>query len=418
MLLFIPLIYFSALAAYFFSKHKCLNLDIAACIILIVVSISSLMIDVNDLYGDYGINEDSVTLPAIMLYCLQWTCFLLPLHIVSSIKLEKHDSVKSPMLYILFVVLIISSLIMIVTSLSDIRDAIIMDAVDMYRENAALREISVKTDSNFAMLLPQILTSAPFTTMALFFWFYAKAFTNCPTPIRIGLLLCSIVQAVLSIITAGRAALVYWVFDFFLIFGFFYQYLSRKLKLGVTIISIFIGTFIVGQMIVVTVSRFGEEGGIKDRDPLESLYAYAGQHVNNFCADITDGADAPLQIGRVLPLTNKIVNHKDFDLIDHYENIHAHVDIQVNVFDTFGGEVFLDMGWIGFIIVLLLLLTISTAIKIEWRELKFHRVFLLIILIAAFTRGIFAWPFTGHYTTLALMLVIMITFMFKYKFKI
>lgn len=418
MLLLIPLIYFTTLAIFFFLKHKCLNLDIAACAILIVVSVSSLMIDINDLYGDYGINEDCVTLPAILLYCLQWTLFILPLHIISSYKLERHDEVKKPILYILYGLLIVSSLVMIVTSLSDIRDAIIMDAVDMYRENAALREISVKTDANYIMLLPQILTSAPFPTMALFFWFYAKTFTNCPMPIRIGLLVCSIVQAVLSIITAGRAALIYWVFDFFLIFGFFYQYLSKKLKRGMLIVSAIIGTFIIGQMLVVTISRFGDDSGESHRDPLESLYAYAGQHVDNFCADINEGGNAPLQIGRIFPLTNKIVNHEDFDLIQHYENIHANVNILVNVFDTFGGEVFLDLGWIGFVMLLIILFAITTVMKTNWEGIQFHRVFILIVLIAAFTRGVFAWPFVGHYTTLALLMTFLIMKLFQYTFKI
>ena len=418
MLLLIPFIYFSLLAAFFFMRHRCLNLDIAACVLLILISLSSILIDVNDIYGEYGINEYSVTLPAVLLYCLQWTLLLLPLHVVSSIKLERHDSVKTPMLYIVYGVLIMSSLVMIVTSLSDIRDAIIMDAIDMYRENAALREISVKTDANYIMLLPQILTSAPFPTMALFFWFYAKVFTNCPMPIRLGLLVCSIVQAVLSIITAGRAALIYWVFDFFLIFGFFYKYLSVKLKRGIIIASAVIGTFIIGQILVITISRFGDDSGLKDRDPLESLYAYAGQHVNNFCAVINEGADAPLQIGRIFPLTNKIINHEDFDLIQHYENIHAKVNIQANVFDTFGGEVYLDLGWIGFILLLMLLLIICLVIKTNWQEIKFHRVFILIVLIATFTRGLYAWPFVGHYTTLALIATFLIMKLFNYTFKV
>ena len=418
MLLLIPLIYFSLLAALFFVKHRCLNLDIAACLLLIVISISSVMIDVNDLYGDYGINENSVTLPAILLYCLQWTFFLLPLHILSSIKLVRHDPVKTPLVYVLFGVLIVSSFVMIATSLSDIRDAIIMDAVDMYRENAALREISVKTDANYAMLLPQILVCAPFPTMALFFWFYSKTFTSVPLIIRVGLLLCSIVQAVLSIITAGRAALVYWVFDFFLIFAYFYQYLSKRLKMGMVIVSSVVGVFIVGQMVTVTVSRFGEESGSNERDPFESIYAYAGQHVNNFCADINEGADAPLQIGRVFPVTNRIINHENFDLIQHYENIHAKVDILVSVFDTFGGEVYLDFGWIGYIFLLMLMFVFSAVIKINWTELKFHRVFVLVILIAAFTRGLFAWPFVGFYTTLALFISFLIMKSFQYTFKV
>jgi hypothetical protein len=240
---------------------------------------------------------------------------------------------------------------MIATSLSAIKEALIMDMVDVYKQNDTLRSLGGKAASNYLMLLPQIFVTVPFPTMALFFWFYTKAFTSCNAIIRIGLLTASVVQAVLSIIVAGRAALIYWIFDFFLLFGYFYQYLSPRLKKGISVVSLAIGGIIISQMLVITISRFGDESGRGSQvDPLVSLYAYAGQHVNNFCSVISDGGDSPLQIGRIFPLTNKIVNHQDFDLIQHYENIHASVNIIVNVFDTFGGEIFLDLGWFGYIV--------------------------------------------------------------------
>lgn len=418
-MLFIPLIYFILLASYFYMKHRCFNLDIAATLILIAVSFFSILIDINDVYGDYGINEYSVTLPTILLYCLQWTLVLLPLHYLSSVKLQKHEPHKSLILYVLFTLLIASSVAMIMTSLTDIRDALIMDMVDVYKQNDTLRSMGGHKESNYLMFIPQILVSAPFPTMALFFWFYMKAFTNSSILIRIGLLGASIVQAALSIIVAGRAALVYWVFDAFLIFGFFYQYLSARLRKGISIASMVIGGLIVGQMLIITISRFGEESERGSKvDPLVSLYAYAGQHVNNFCAMFVDGGDAPTQIGRIFPLTNKIVNHEDFDLLQHYENIHAHVNIVVNVFDTFGGELYLDLGWFGYISFFLVLAFVTQLIRYNWTELTFYRTIPTVVFIAFFTRGIFAWPFVHHYTTLALIVAFMFYLLFKYTFRI
>ena len=171
-MLFIPLIYFILLATYFYMKHRCLNLDIAATLLLVVVSIFSIIIDFYDVYGDYGINEYSVTLPTILLYCLQWTIVLLPLHFISSIKIKKHEPHKSLMLYLLFAILIISSITMILTSLSAIREALIMDMVDVYRQNDKLRSMGGNVESNYLMFIPQIMVSIPFPTMALFFFFF------------------------------------------------------------------------------------------------------------------------------------------------------------------------------------------------------------------------------------------------------
>lgn len=418
-MLFIPLLYFLLLAVYFYKKHKCLNLDIAATLILVAVSFFSILIDINDVYGDYGINNYSITLPTILLYCFQWTVILLPIHYISSVKLQKHEPHKLLLLSILTIILVVSSFVMITTSISDIKEALIMDMVDVYKQNDTLRSIGGHGESNYLMLLPRIFVTAPFPTMALFLWFYLKAFSKAPTIILAGLLVASIVQAVLSIIVAGRAALIYWIFDFFLIFGFFYQYLSPRLKRGISFASLVIGGGILIQMLVITISRFGEDSDRGNKvDPLVSLYAYAGQQVNNFCAVISEGGDSPMQLGRILPLTNKVVNHQDFDIIQHYENIHAQVNIIVNVFDTFGGELYLDLGWPGYITFFLIVLFVTQLIKYNWQELTFHRVFPLIILIAFFTRSIFAWPFTGHYTTFALLIIAITYLLFKYTFKI
>ena len=66
-MLFIPLIYFILLGLYFYLQHRTWNLDLAATSILIAISFCAIMIDVNDIYGDYGINEYSVTVPTVLL---------------------------------------------------------------------------------------------------------------------------------------------------------------------------------------------------------------------------------------------------------------------------------------------------------------------------------------------------------------
>lgn len=419
MLLLLPLIYFVLLAGYFYSKHRCLNLDISATLILIAVSVFSVVINIYDVYGDYGINQYSVTLPTVILYCIQWTLVLLPLHYLSSIKIQQHESHKSFLLYTLCGICIFSSAVMILTSLKDIRDALIMDMVDVYNQNAALRSMGGQSESNYLMFLPQIFITTPFPTMLLFFWFYLKTFSKGNLLLRIGLLGASIVQAVLSIIVAGRAALVYWIFDFFLLFGYFYQYLSPKIKRAVSIASVIIGGLVMTQMLIVTLSRFdGEFRTDKEVDPLVSLYAYAGQHVNNFCTMFVEGDNSPTQIGRIFPLTDRIVNHHSFDLLEHYDNISAKTNALVNVFDTFGAEIYLDLGWFGYLSFFILYGFIALVIKRNWQELTFHRVFVLVILLAFFTRGVFAWPFVGHYTTFALAAFVSLYFMFKYTYKV
>ena len=414
-MVFIPFIYFVGLFALIFIKHKSWNMDLAATTLLIVISFFAIMIDVNDVYGDYGINEYSLTLPTVILFCIQWTFIIYLLNTVCRLPLQKHIKIKEKLLYILLLLITASSAIMIATNTSEIKEALIMDMADVRAEHYKNLAQGSDSGSNYLMLIPQLLVSAPFPTAALFFWFYMKSFINSSRFLQIGILMASIVQAILSIIMAGRAAMIYWAFDFYLLYSYFYQYLSTMTKRKITITALVLGGMAAFLFISITIARFDE--GL--RDPFESLYGYAGQHVNNFCTMFVHASDSPFSIDRIFPLTSKLLGHQ-FDLMEHYGTITSNIrdNILVNVFDTFGGEIYLDLGWIGYFMFFLFIIVSTKIIQSRWTEMKFHRVFVLIITTAFFTRGLFAWPFVHHYTTIALFLTMIICYLFKFKFKI
>lgn len=412
-MLLIPFIYFIGLGLYFYNKQHCWNIDIAAVTLLVIISFFAIIIDIKDIYGMYGINDNYISLPTIVLFCVQWTIILLPIHYIAQLRLEQHLEIKKRMLLGIVFIITASSLVVITTSLSDIREALLMDMIDRYHEH--LSNISEgSTTSNYLMFLPQIFVTTPFPTLALFLWFYLKAFTNCSIILRSCLLISSIVQAIISIIGAGRAAIIFWAFDFFMLYSYFYKYLSHKMKRN---INITFGVFIIlcGILFIsITISRFDISG----RNPLDSLYGYAGQHINNFCAIINKGGNSPFLIGREFPLIAKITGNP-FNLLEHYETIASKLDIMVNVFDTFGAELYLDLGWFGYITFFIIWVIGYLILKIKWIEiLTFRNVFIFIILITFFTRGIFSWPFTGHYTTFAIMLMFLNCYLFKYIIKI
>ncbi len=420
MLLFFPLIYFICVAFYFFKKHGSWNLDVAATMILVVISLCALMIDFNDLYGDYGINLNAITLPTIILFCLQWTFVLIPIHLISSLTLYKHDEYKTWILYTILIVVSLNSFVMVYLSIEDIRDALIMDMADVRNAHYTDMQGSSGGERNMLRLLPTIVTSGAFPTFALFFWFYVKA--NLKTSfisifLQIVLMLSSIVQATISITIAGRAALVYWIFDFYLIYSFFYKYLSKKLKRGINISALVVIVAIIGLFISITVSRFEDESNNAQINAFDSLYGYAGQHINNFCSIMQYGADSPLQTARIFPLLSKFMGIK-FSLVDHYDNIVKYVQSEVNVFDTFGAEVYLDFGWFGYILFFILWGLMIFYIYKKWESLDFYKSFYIVIFIAFFSRGVFAWPFTNHYSTFATMLLLCFAILFKYRFKL
>ena len=68
---------------------------------------------------------------------------------------------------------------MILSSGSAIKEALIMDMADVRDQHYQDMAGGASGEANYFMLIPQILISNPFPTLALFFWFYMKAFMKC-----------------------------------------------------------------------------------------------------------------------------------------------------------------------------------------------------------------------------------------------
>lgn len=411
----IPLLYFTFLAAYFYYKNRGWGMDVAASSLLIAISVAAVMIDINDIYGEYGINEYAITLPTVLLYCLQWTLVLIPIHHLSRLPLEKHFPVKQTMLYLYMVIIVVSSFIIILSKVSDIRDALLMDMIDVRHEHYKDLVEGEGGQANPLLIIPTIFISTPFPTLALCFWFYTKAFTKFSIFLRTGILIASIVQAITAIIVAGRSAIVFWLFDFYILYSLFYRYLSKKAKHRINMAALVMVSIIGVLFMAITISRFDEAGS--KSTPFDSLYGYAGQHVNNFCTMFVNGSNPEPLYDRIFPFTSRLMGHP-YDMVEHYDTLRKHTDVLVNVFDTFGGEIFLDLGWIAYILFFFGWIVLTLYVRYNWQEISFYRIFPLVIIIAFFTRGLFAWPFTGHVTSMALVLVFMNTYLFRYAFKI
>lgn len=411
----IPFVYFSLLLGYTLLQKKKWSMDAAAITLLILISFFAIIIDVKDLYGDYGINEQNYNLPTVILFCIQWTIILIPIKIIAGMQLLPHLKIKENLLKALIIIVTICSITMVIVMLSDIKEALIMDIADVRGTHYQNLKAGGSDGANYFMLIPTILSSTPFPTLALFFWFYLSAYTKCSKILTGGILFASIVQAILAIVMAGRAAMIYWMFDFFILYSFFYDKISKSLNRKILLVVCSLGIIMALLFISITIARFGISGS--NRDPFDSLYGYAGQHIDNFCTVIRYGGSAPISIDRIFPLTNKILTGHNFDLYEHYQTLGKYMDIWVSVFDTFGGEIYLDLGWIGYILFFLAVIIFSYMIKYYWKEIKFYDTFLFIIIVSFFTRSLFAWPFTGHYITLAIIFILILRYIFKYIIK-
>jgi len=412
----IPFIYFLLVAIIFYQRNRRWGLDLAAVTILLAVSFFAVVIDMKDLYNIYGVNRESYTLPTMALFCFQWTLILIPLHLVSKLDIKPLPKVKRPLLYCLSIAMTVSAVIMILMSMENIRDAMIQDFADVRQQHYKDMAKGVDSGQNYWMLLPSLLVQTPMPVVALMIWFYMNAFIPGKHLIKTGILLASIAQSIMAIIIAGRAALIYWVFDFFLLYSLFCHVLPKTVKRMMTLFVTIFGTLLGIVFVAITVSRF--DGLSNDKDPFDSLYAYAGQHVNNFCCMFQMSDKTPFSIDRELPFISKYIFHKSFDLNDHYLSVASYTKAQVNVFDTYGSELFMDMGFFFYILFHLLVCALTYYIANKWKELPFYRMLAVAVFVTFFAHGLFAWPFVHHYTSMTLAILVFLMYLFRYQFKL
>lgn len=386
-------------------------MDVAAVSVILVVLFAAIGIDKFDLYGEYGCNDNHISLNGVVLFCLEWTIVLHSIHIVSSKEIIGFIvSSKKNTYNALFWIMVVCAFVAIIVQLPDIINSLQSDALDV--RNQHYEDMSFKSlkERNIFMYLPGIFTSTPFPSLALVWWFFGISFLNQSFLKNSVLIIVSLSQAFLAILMAGRAAMVYWCIDFYLLACLFWPYMHLKQRSRIVTVAISVGVLVVGMMTMITVARFDRGSS----SPMLSVVGYAGQHLNNFCSVIEYGEDAPTQIGRIFPLTSKFLGNP-FKLKQHYENIEEVIPIMVHNFDTFGAEVFLDFGLIGFLILLLLMMLFNRKLN-RMEQITFPNLIILSIVVAFFGRGLFAWPFVGHYTTLGLMMSMCIYVALKYNF--
>lgn len=412
-MVYIAFLYFLLLLIYYFSKSRRWSMDVAAVSVILLVLSAAIGIDILDLYGEYGCNDNHISLVGVILFCLEWTIVLQSIHIVSRKEITGFIAVPKKRLYnAMFWVIVVCAFVAVVVKIPNIIASLQSDALDVRSQHYEDMSFeSASKERNIFMYLPGIFTSTPFPSLALVWWFYGISFLNQSFLKNSVLIFVSLAQVFLAILMAGRAAMIYWCIDFYLLACLFWPYMHLKQRSRIVTVAISVGVLVVGMMTMVTVARFDR----RSSTPLLSVVGYAGQHLNNFCSVIEYGENAPTQIGRVFPLTCKLQGNQ-FRLAKHYANIEDILPIIVHNFDTFGAEVFLDFGSIGFVILLLMLMLINRKLR-RMEQITFPNLIILSIVVAFFGRGLFAWPFVGHYTTLGLMMSMCIYVVLKYDFK-
>ena len=174
-MVWIPFIYFSLLSYYFYKKaDNTISPAVVLCGFYVISSLMSILIDIRDLYGEYGTNPKELSLSATFIYCAGLTAILIPF---ARLKLSTTEfTLRNPRVFSITCYFICACIaIYLFANFQDIIHALVTDADEVKAEHySVIGDNAERGSQALWMYLPNIFSSA--WCLVLLCWFVSITF--------------------------------------------------------------------------------------------------------------------------------------------------------------------------------------------------------------------------------------------------
>lgn len=415
---YIPFVYFTLLLLFVWMHTKKWGIFLTVLTYVDTAAFFSILVDKLNLYGDYGCNEYALTWGSILLYCFLWTLLLYPLYRLDTIDFV--FTLRKPRLYYFFCWFIVASVFLYLVSadfFSNLKEQIQLSGSDAYDLTQDSKREIYKGTGQFWLWIPMVISTAwPLTLMC---WFFNQIYLKEKKLLNILLLACSFAPVLSGLSSGGRGAFVWWLVTFVTYFSFFRKAFSPIMVKRVILVLMMLLFFSLPLFIGITVSRFGTVAPTAGNYAWFSIVGYAGQMLNNFSMVLEQDNLSHFFLDRVFPLYNLLANHVIYINSEYYDVLASVYSMQVNVFVTVFGSLLMDVGVIGLILFMLLYFLIYRLFVInDIVRLDFSQCLLFALLLCIPIRGLFGYPFSGHFQSLCIVFTIVLYILFRYSFRI
>ena len=200
------------------------------------------MIDVWNLYGEYGVNEKTASLSATLVFCLGIWAIVRPFRKLDQANVQYIAVRKRRLLDGLCWLFVLAFVANLAVKGTDIITSIIEDAASVKSEHYEdLDALVLESSQPIYMYFINMLVGS--WSLILCLWFYRMIFLPKSYVLNMLLLLSSLGGIFNSFALAGRAAIIYWLFVFFLFFSFFKKFMGRKLEKRILLIFCVLGGY-------------------------------------------------------------------------------------------------------------------------------------------------------------------------------
>ena len=183
----------------------------------------------------------------------------------------------------------------------------------------------------------------------LLMFFYSLVFIEKRVLFKALLLIGSLSQVVMGLFVGGRTNIVYYALSFGFSLILFFKLIPRKRKIYILSISGGIFAAVIIYLSIVSAGRFQ---GAKEGVDFYNL-RYAAIPYLNFCKFFEEMHWHPYSLRRIFPFSLDLFLGQ-FDLLKYRNTIFTNSGMNIGTFVTFLGDLFIDIGFIGLVIYVLL----------------------------------------------------------------
>lgn len=303
-------------------------------------------------------NDYYVSFIPSIIFCLMLTVYFFPFFRRSPFLVQDSSlefTKKFTFIGYFFGGLLILSMIFLYTRISDVFAWGLAETRQaMYRGEDVFRAYTIFEHLGHSCI--KWLGGVCYTLMIMLF--YSIAFMPGKRALKIILLISTLASAYYGSLSAGRTNLTYWLLYMFFCLSIFWKYMSFKSKRYLTVILLSLLGLLLIYFGSVTIQRarlgHGGETG-------EFLIGYMGQSYPNFCKFMDECNWHPYSFRRILPLTSTIFLGR-FNLVEYRAEIYDKTNLNIGIFYTHLGDIFVDIGIIGLFIYSLIFYLITKRV--------------------------------------------------------
>lgn len=406
----IPFIYFLFLFIYVLKKKKRFEISAYLISIYLVAAFFSILIDIFDYRSIDTIHYQISILPTVS-YCILLTMVFYPFIKMKKINMDNYYNKEPKLFNFISYFYILIFLLFLFFSLDIIKMIFIDGDFGALRRMISLSEgdeLSIFSQINpafkFIFVVFGIFGSLSF--IMLIFYFYSICFLKKPKWFNTLLLISSTTIVLNAIIGIDRSKVIYWLIVYGFCFILFKDYLTKKSKKNLYIVSGILITFIIFYFISVTNSRFGES----DTSTSGGMISYAGQSFINFCFFFDTHPYNGFTLQKIFPLFYKLfVNNGINSSVELNSLMSMQSGVGHGIFNTFIGDISMaSSNLIGIIYVIFYFFIINFTLK--YNKNDFYGLLLILLIISVPMLGLFV----HFYSDFSRMIVFIVFMMYAF----